>query len=569
MKRTLLLAAVVLAIALALAFLALLSLLSGSGPNHGAAILSWKLAGALPERAPGAPFALLDDAPPLTLAEVYSALRAARRDPSLSTIAVTFGEPDFGLAKAEEVRRLLGAVRDAGKDLECYLETAGEGSNGTLVYFLATACSKISIAPAGELNLLGLYADGVFLRSTLDKLQIQPNFSSAGIYKSAIETYTRTDHSPAAEAAIGAVLDHHFELIVRAISERRKLSPARVLELIGGAPYSAADAVRLGLVDRVLFPDEFEQQYRATSGEDEVDLKTYATQSAGSGGTVAVVFAEGGIARGESGSGGFTGQATLGSDDFAETLRQVRDDASIDAVVLRVDSPGGSALASDLILRELDLLAQKKPLVASLSDVAASGGYYIVSHAPTIVAESSTITGSIGVFSGKLVTGGLERNVLGITRDPLKRGANSDLYSSAVPFSRAQARSIQAAVERTYETFLAHVATGRKLTRDEVHAVAQGRIWTGQDAERHKLVDHLGGLDRAIALALQAAKLPEETLPRLRYYPEPPSVFDLLMDQQQAMISLDVRAVTDLLVDQPARLLELPEELAHLSRPFS
>lgn len=570
MKRALLLAALLLVFAVFLAFLAVVLLFSWDGPPAAAGVLGWRFSGSLPEEAPGAEISLLGYRAQLTMAEAYAALRAARADARIDTVAVTIDDPDIGLAKAEEIWRLLAALRAAGKDVPCYLETAGEGSNGTLAYFLATACTTITLAPAGELNLLGLYSEGVFFRSTLDKLQIQPNFSAAGAYKSAIEVYTRSDHSAQAEEAIDAILDHDYELIVSTIAARRGLDPAAVRKLIDRAPLSAQEGLDAGLIDAIQYQDEYRARVRGDRpASDEVELATYARQSSGTGGTVAVVFARGGIGRGESGRGGFSGEATLGSDDFAETLRRVGDDDSIDAVVLRVDSPGGSALASDLILREVDLLAKRKPLVASLSDVAASGGYYIVAHAPTIVAESSTITGSIGVFFGKLVTSGLERNLLGVTRDPLKRGANSDLYSSSIPFSPEQVRSIQAIVDRTYETFLTHVGAGRKLTREQTHAVAQGRVWTGKAALDHHLIDHLGGLDKAIALAATAAHLPDPNYPRLRFYPEPPSLLDLLLDQQQPLFGLHLPSLRDFVDEHPPQLLELPPDLARLSRPFS
>jgi protease IV len=557
-----------------LAALAALGSLGGSGASPARAeVLEWRLDGALPERAaaPARFFPGTDDE--MTLAEAYTGLVLARSDDRVKGLAITFGDPAFGLARAEEVRRQLAQLRAAGKFVDCYMETAGEGSNGTLAYYLATACDTIRLSPVGELNLLGLYAPGLFLRGALDKLRIDPDFKSRGAYKSAVETYTRADFSPAAEEAASVLLDRAFEVLVNGIAQGRKLEPARVRELIDQAPLSAAEALEAGLIDGLAYPDEFESHLTERLGHEpsRATLNDYAAgKQLGSGEQIAVLFASGTILRGSSGSAPFSGEELLGAEDLAQQLDRLREDDDVAAVVLRVDSPGGSAIASELILRAVDRLAAAKPLVASMGDVAASGGYYIVSKAPTVLAERSTLTGSIGVFMGKLVTRRLQEELLGVTYDPQKRGANADIYSSLSVLSAEQSAKITTSMDRTYETFLSHVAQGRELERDAVDAVAQGRVWSGGDALERKLVDELGGLDRALELAAEKAGLAGEK-PRVVFLPEPPSFFDWVAQHTSVRVELPspVEEAVRLLEQEPggARLL-LPPELSALASPF-
>jgi protease-4 len=252
----------------------------------------------------------------------------------------------------------------------------------------------------------------------------------------------------------------------------------------------------------------------------------------------------------------------------AEILSDLAADDGVAAVVLRIDSPGGSALASDLILREVELVAARKPLVVSMSDVAASGGYYIAAKAHKIVAEPATLTGSIGVFGGKFVTGRFQQEVLGITHDALKRGENADIYTSLAPWNEAQQAQVDALMRRIYDSFLTHVARGRRLTRQQVQAVAQGRVWTGEEAKRLRLVDELGGFDRAIELAREAAGIAPETSVRLAFYPEPPSWLDLLLEDEEPLLPAALVRFLRALERPPAGALELPREIARLTRPF-
>lgn len=537
----------------------------GEGPT----VLVWHLAGpVLEQREPRLPFS--NSPEPASIAELYPALRAARQDSGVRGLALYIQDADLGLAKAQELRRQMMALRRAGKFVDCYLETAGEGSNGTLPYYLATACESISLAPAGDLNLLGLYTESRFLRGTFDKLKIEPDFNRVGRYKSAVESYTQTQYSPEAQEALAAVLDGYYAQIVSAISEARHKSDAEVRALIDGAPWSAQEALARGLVDRLAYPDEFKAALEKRVGRKPswLSIEDYSPSSPIAGKRVAVVFALGEIVRGSGGAAPWTDEVYLGSDDMARVLRDVGEDRSIAAVVLRIDSPGGSALASDFILREVERLREKKPVIVSMSDTAASGGYYIAARADKIVAEPATLTGSIGIFGGKLVTRRFEEEILGVGHDTQKRGANADLYSTLQPYTPQQQVRVQQLMNGTYQTFIGHVAAGRRMSRSAVEGVASGRVWTGAAAQRIGLVDELGGLDRAVELARQQAHIGAGETVGLDFYPPPPSWLDLFVEKRQPRLPAALADVVKSLEKTPPHLLELPPEVARIARPF-
>ncbi|MEO8198385.1 MAG: signal peptide peptidase SppA [Thermoanaerobaculia bacterium] len=508
-------------------------LLQQRAPRWGAAkVLTLTLDAPLEEQALAPTLPFLGGEERASLALLYRGFLAARTDPTVVGVALYIQDAAFGLAKAQELRRQIAELDRAGKPVRCYLETAGEGGNGTLEYYLASACTTIALAPAGEINLLGLYADSPFLRGGLDKLRIEPSFLTAGEFKSAGEIFTKVRHSPAAKVALDALLDSFFGQIVDGIASARKSDAATVRAWIDAAPLSAAAALEKGLVDELAYPDEFRAGLdKLGEGDAEkVSFLDYARRAAArqSGGKrVAILFAQGAIVRGGGGSQPFASEVSLGSADMARELQELADDDSVVAVVLRIDSPGGSALASDLILREVEQLRAKKPVVVSMSDVAASGGYYIAARATRIVAEPATITGSIGVVTGKLATGRFQEELLGVTHDPLQRGASADLYSTLKAFDERQTALLRRRVDEIYGRFLDHVAAGRNLSRAAVEAVAAGRVWTGSDALAVGLVDELGGLDRAVALARESAKIPESDKLPLVYLPKAPSFLDL------------------------------------------
>jgi protease-4 len=569
MKKLLLIFLFLLGVAVLATVLGVLIGGKGTGMGEGPTVLVWRLAGPVQEQEePRLPFA--GTAPASSIAELYPALRAARLDSGVRGLAVYLQDAELGLAKAQELRRQMMALRRAGKFVECYLETAGEGSNGTLAYYLATACETIHLAPAGDLNLLGLYSETRFLRGALDKLKIEPDFNRVGRYKSAVETYTQNQYTPEAQEAIAAVLDGYFAQIVSAVAEARHKSEADVRALIDGAPYSADEALARGLVDRLSYPDEFKAALEKRAGHkpDYVAIEDYRPRPVLAGKRVAIVFALGTIVRGGGGAAPWTEESYLGSDDFATVLRDVGDDGAVAAVVLRIDSPGGSALASDFMLREVEKLEERKPVVVSMSDEAASGGYYIAARANKIVAEPATLTGSIGIFGGKLVTRRFEEEVLGLGHDTQKRGANADIYSTLQSYTPQQEVRIQQLMLHTYQAFIGHVATGRRMSRSAVEGIAAGRVWTGAAAQKIGLVDELGGLDRAVEIARQQARIGAGETVGIDFYPAPPSWLDLVVEKRQPRLPAALADIVESLETSAPRLLQLPPEVARIAHPY-
>jgi protease-4 len=570
MKRLLLIFAILLVLALAAAVAGVLLSDRDAPALGGPTVLVWRVEGPIPEQHRPDVLSLPSYAPPGSVADLYRGFRDARRDPSVHGLAVYVRDTGFGMAKAQELRRQLQALIAAGKFVECYFESVGEGTNGTLGYFLATGCGHVYLAPVGTVNLLGLYADPVFLRGTLDKLQIQPEFLAVGEYKSAGEQFTRTDHSAPAREALDAVLDGEYRQIVDAIAEARHLPPEEVERLIDTAPHTAAEALEAGLVDELLYPDQFRDRVEELAGAEPrlVALERFHHRGGLGGARVAVVFAAGTIVRGTGGLEPWTDELSVGSDDLTDVFRDLAKDPSISAVVLRIDSPGGSALASDLILREMELLAAEKPVVVSMSDLAASGGYYIATKARRIVAEAGTITGSIGVIMGRFATQAFENDKLGVSHDPLARGANAGIWRDPAPLDPDEREKLAALMDDVYRAFLGHVAEGRHMEVAAVEQIARGRVWLGSDAQRIGLVDELGGLDRAVELAAEAADLGDADAVRLVYYPEPQGWLELLFEERRPLLPATLQRLARGLAPAVRGALHAPPEVRELASPF-
>lgn len=566
MKRLLIIFLVLILLALAATVAGILLSEGGGGGLGGATVLVWRVQGQIPERARPDLFSLSSSLRPQSVASLYRGFRQGLDDPNVRGLAVYIRDTGFGFAKAEELRRQLQAFSDAGKFVECYFESVGEGTNGTLAYYLASPCDTIQMAPVGAVNLLGLYADSLFFRGTLDKLHVEPQYFTVGEYKSAGEQFTRTDHSGPAEEALSGLLDSWYQILLDGIAAGRGMETDQVRRLIDGAPYTADEALASGLVDRLAYPDEFRAHVEELAGGSPnlVRLETYGQHPSFSGQKIAVVFAPGTIVRGSGGADPWTEESFLGADDLSNTLRTLRDDSSIRAVVLRIDSPGGSAIASDLILREVELLAAEKPVVASMSDLAASGGYYIAAKANRIVAERGTITGSIGVVAGRFATSQLERETLGLSRDPLSRGAHAGLWRDPRPMDADRAARVQKLMDPIYAAFVGHVAEGRGMSVEEVEPIARGRVWSGDAAAAIGLVDELGGIDRAVEIAKELAGVAPEEDVRLLFFPEPRSWLALFADTDQPLLPASLRALAKRLAARPSGALELSPRLADL-----
>ena len=479
----------------------------------------------LGEQAPDDVFGFLDQR--ATVGSVVAALRKAKVDDRVSAVVVV-PPPAPGLwATVQEIRDAVVDFKESGKPVVAHLEF-GMGQ----AYYLATACDEIFLSPTSPLMLVGVASYELFFRGTLDKVGIEADMLAAGDYKTAINAYTESAFTPEHREATEALSRDFYEQLVDGVAEGRGMTRARVREVIDQGPFVATDAASLGLIDGVAYEDELLDRLSSDEESRRLDLATYRrvepeSLGLGTGPRIAVVYAEGMINFGSS-TPDFPGGARLaGSGTMTEAIRDARDDPSIEAIVLRIDSPGGAATAADIIWRELSLARERKPLVVSMGDVAASGGYYIAAPAHAIVAQPGTLTGSIGVFSGKFAAAGAF-DKLGVGVDGVTFGAQADIFSPVDRFSDSARAAMQAQVDDIYERFLEVVAEGRAMSRDEVHAVAQGRVWTGRQALVRGLVDELGGFRRAVVLAQVRAGIDADREVTLVPYPGPRSIVEVL-----------------------------------------
>ena len=470
-----------------------------------------------------------------TLAEITSSIRRAAADGRVKAIHLKVGDLQAGWAKTQELRSALEAFRDAHKPIYAHLEVGGMRE-----YYLASVADHLSLLPGGMLMPTGLLADSPFFKGTLDKLKIHADMEHIGEYKSASEQWTRDSMSDSQRRATESILDSLYGQIVASISKSRGMTEDQVRHAIDEGLVTPERARTLKLVDDLLYDDQIEDELtKQFHNYAEVRIRSYKKQG-GWGGLkrIAVVNASGVIVSGKSGSSAFGGEF-IGSDSLGQVLKTVREDDSIRAVVLRVDSPGGSGIASDAIWRQAVLLKNDKPLIVSMADVAASGGYYISMGADAIVAEPATITGSIGVISGKFNMRGFYEDWLGLHRDQIKRGANADLFSDYDGFTDDQRRALRAQMQDFYRDFVHKAAQGRGKSDDQIDRIGQGRIWTGAQAKENGLVDALGGLNEAVELAKKKAGIPIAERVALQVYPRKKSFFESLgsMDDDDVMAS--------------------------------
>jgi protease-4 len=478
-------------------------------------------------------------------------IKKARNDAAVKAIYFEIDDLSIGWSKLDDLCNAIAECRKAGKKTFAYLEETGMKE-----FVLARCCDEVCVPEGAWLMILGLRLEMMFYKEALDKLGIHADFLKTGDFKAAAEPFTETKMSEANRKQWNALLDEFFDhgVVERIARSKPNLTPEIVKKAIDQAPISPKAALKLGLIDKVAYRDDFEAGFKKAleadatkivrnygkAKKEELDLSNpfallkllAPTKSSGSNKPkVAVVYATGAIVTGKSGFS-LLGGETCGSTTICEAIRQAEEDKTVQAIVLRVDSPGGSALASDLIWAEIQRC--KKPVVASMSDVAASGGYYISVGAKRIYAEPGTITGSIGVIGGKLVTGGAYKSI-GLNTESLTRGTNAGVFSGTKPFSDTEKAAFAKLMGETYDLFLDKVAEGRKkagatITRDEVKALAGGRVWVGRAALANKLVDELGSLDDAVAGAWKMAGQPADKEPEILQLPKSKGALDALLD---------------------------------------
>lgn len=457
--------------------------------------------------------------------DTVDAIYRASSDDRVMGIVARVGNSNMGLAKIQEIRDAILEFRSKGKPTVAWAESFGEFSSGTGAYYLATAFDKIYLYPSGDVGLTGLTIQTPFIRGMFEKLKITPRLDHRQEYKNAMNLFTETQYTEPHREALQAIMNSQFNQIVDDVAKARKLTRDQVLNIFDQGPLIAPEALKSGLVDGLKYRDEV---YQIT--KDQFSHSTNLLYSgkylkrAGrlheDGETIALIYGVGTIQRGESNYDLVFGGTTMGSDSVAKAFRTAIDDPDVKAIIFRVDSPGGSAVASDAIWRETIRAKEAgKPVIVSMSDVAGSGGYWVSMNADKIIAQPASITGSIGVLAGKLYTEQFWQR-FGITYDKLQSSKNGTMWSNVYDYSPGEWQRLQTILDRIYSDFTEKVAAGRNMPIDKVRELAKGRIWTGEDAKKIGLVDELGGFPVAIRLAKEAAKIDPEEEVQISKFPK-------------------------------------------------
>ncbi len=486
-----------------------------------------------------------------TLRGLFKKLDALKNDDEVDAIIFKIGNVGIGWASLQEVRNKLGELRDAEKEMIGYLESGGNAQ-----YLLAAAMDQIVLMPTGSLNLTGLRAEILFYKGFLEKLDIEADMLAMGKFKSGIEPYTRDSMSDAFRESMTGLLDDLYAQMLEKIAEgREEITSEIAAELIDRGPFTAKEAHESKLVDVLQYYDELLDAIKAApEGEVQVvtqdgekkrkipDMNSFAgmmqlfsmfnppqrAKARPADNQIALIYASGPIL--PDFDSPFATMSMITPKTLKKAFQKARSDDAIQAVVLRVDSPGGSAIASDMIWREVMLTQREKPVIVSMANMAASGGYYISMAAGTIVAQPATLTGSIGVYGGKLNLKGLY-NKIGLTKEIIAHGQNATLYSDYGGFSPTERERVEKMMKTVYENFVNKAASGRNKTYDEIDAVAQGRVWTGKQAKELGLVDEIGGLDTALSIAKEKAGFTDEDRFDIIVLPEQKPFFEQFLER--------------------------------------
>ncbi len=457
------------------------------------------------------------------LRDVLDGLQRAASDDHVLALVGHISTGAAGLGQIQELRDAVVSFRASGKRTVAFGEAFGESGPGNGAYYLATAFDEIYLQPSGDVGLTGILAESPFVKGTLDKLGIVPRFGARGEYKTAVNMFTERHFTEKHRAATSRIVASQFGQIVQGISSARKLPEADVRAIVDRAPLSAQQALEAHLVDGLAYRDEV---YAKLEGGGEKPTRLPLLRYLGragpppeNGDTVALIHGVGTVQRGKSGIDPLSGDVSMGSETVSAAFRSAVDDSDVKAILFRIDSPGGSYVASDTIWREVSRArAAGKPVVVSMGNVAASGGYFVAMPADRIVAQPGTITGSIGVFSGKMILPAFWEK-LGVTWDEVHTGTNATMWSSLSDFSPSERARFDAELDRVYADFTSKAAEGRKLPKERVLEIAQGRVWTGEDALGIGLVDALGGYGEALRLVRETLGLAPDAPLRLQAFP--------------------------------------------------
>ena len=472
---------------------------------------------------------------PPELWETVAAIERAARDDRVVGLVAQVGSSGMGLARIQELRDAVTTFRQSGKPTYAFAESFGDFGPGNGAFYLAAAFEKIYLQPSGDVGLTGLLAESYFLKGALEKLDVQYRLNQREEYKGIKELFTESEFTAAQKEAITRIVESLTEQLTAGISKGRRLTRAAVGELMQQGPFAAKEALDAKLVDGLRYRDEMDDLIREGLGADVafLPLSRYRRRLEDrieDSATVALIYGLGQVHRGRSRYRTLTGEKSMGSDSLARAFRRAADDDDVRAIIFRIDSPGGSYVASDAIWREvLQARRRGKPVIVSMGNVAGSGGYFIAAPADRIIAQPATLTGSIGVAAGKMVTKGLW-DKLGVSWDQVAGNTNATFWSTLQDYDPDQWKRLERLLDAVYDDFLSKVAQGRKLSREQVMAVAKGRVWTGADAREHGLVDELGGYTAALRAARDAARIAPDAAIHLRLFPRRKSTLRLLAE---------------------------------------
>jgi protease-4 len=503
-------------------------------PVPGRVIIELDLTPGLVESVPEDPVGAIIGRNEMTIRDAVEALKRAESDDRVRGLVARVGSANLSMPQVEELREAVASFRATGKPTIAFAETFGEFGSGRGDYYLATAFEEIHLQPSGDVGLTGLIAEMPFVAQTLELVGVEPEMGHRYEYKDAVNVFTEEEMTDPQREATERVLTSMYENLVAGIAAGRELSAAEVRRLIDTGPHYGQEALQAGLVDRLSYRDEVYDSLRVRVGGGEYLYAQRYLAGAGrphdQGPQIALIFGTGAVQTGSSQVNPLAGGTVMGSETVTRAFRAASESEQVRAILFRVDSPGGSYVASDAIWRETMRARQAgKPVIVSMGSVAGSGGYFVAMGADRIVAQPSTITGSIGVYAGKMVVEELSSK-LGITWDNVQVGGNATTWSLVEGYSPEERARLEAGLDRVYEDFTAKAAAGRGLSRDSVHALARGRIWTGADAMRFGLVDELGGMSTALRLAKEAAGIDPGQEVTLRVFPRERSLLEMLFE---------------------------------------
>ncbi len=489
------------------------------------------------ENAPETPSAQLLLSEKQTLRDVVDAIDRGSNDDRVVGMIARVGAAPIGMAQTQELRDAVQRFRAHKKFAVAYSETFGEFGPGNGAYYLATAFDHIYLQPSGDVGLTGIIFESSFIKGTLAKLGMSFHGDHRYEYKAALNHYTESKYTDAHKEEMTAIMTSWFNQIKDGVCQARQIEPDKFQAIVDAGPYLGKEAVAAKLVDAIAYRDEVygDVKSKAGDGAELLYLDKYLSRGGrphDHGKTIALVFGVGDVTRGKSDYDPVEDSQSMGSDTVAGAIRAAAEDKDVKAILFRVDSPGGSYVASDTIWREVVRARQAgKPVIVSMGNLAGSGGYFVAMAADKIVAEPGTITASIGVLGGKLLTSGLWDKV-GLSWDEVHQGENATMFTGTHDYTPAEWARFEAWLDRVYVDFTGKVGDGRKLPKEKVLEIAKGRIWSGQDAKNLGLVDELGGYDTALKLAKKAAGVPEGDEVKIVVYPREKSFLQSVIDRR-------------------------------------